>query len=60
MDRNHLCLGAGHLDSASQAGSSLGGRPLGAQGRRLGVDAGSLAMSRAEQGLVSPDILFSG
>jgi hypothetical protein len=54
MDRDHLCLGTGQLGSASQAGGNVGGRPMDTQGRRLGVDAGSLAISGAEQGFVGP------
>ena len=53
-------MGAGKLGRASKAGGYVGRRAMGIEGRRLGVDAGSLAISRAEQGLVSPDILFSG
>ncbi len=45
-----LYVGAGKLGRASKAGGNMGGRPVGAQGRRLGVDAGSLAISRGEQG----------
>jgi len=51
-------LGAGQLRRASKAGCYVGRRPMGGQKWRLGVDAGSLAISRAEQGLVSPDIFF--
>jgi hypothetical protein len=58
MDWDHLCLGAGQLGSASKAGGSVGGRPMDTQGRRLGVDAGSLAIGRAEQGLFGPIVLF--
>ena len=50
MEWRQLHVGAGELGSASEAGGSMGGRPVGAQGRRLGVDAGSLAISRGEQG----------
>ena len=60
MGRSRLYLGAGQFRRASKAGCYVGRRPMGGQKWRLGVDAGSLAISRAEQGLVSPDILFSG
>ena len=50
MDWNHLCLGAGQLGSASKGGGSMGRRPMGAPGRRLGLDAGSLAISRGGTG----------
>ena len=45
-----LYVGAGKLCRASKAGGYVGRRPMGAQGRRLGVDAGSLAISRGEEG----------
>jgi hypothetical protein len=51
MDWNHLCLDAGQLGSASKAGGSMGRRPMGAQGRGLGLDAGSLAISRGGTGV---------
>ena len=41
-------MGAGKLGSASKAGGYVGGRPMDAQGRWLGVGYGSLAISRGE------------
>ena len=43
---SRLYVGARKLGNASKAGGYVGRRPMGAQGRRLGVDAGSLAISR--------------
>ena len=44
MDRIRLCVGARDLGGAAQADRGVGGKPLGASPRRLGVDRGSLAV----------------
>ena len=43
-------MGAGQLGGASKAGGYVGRRPMGAQGRRLGVGYGSLAISIGRTG----------
>ena len=44
-------MGAGKLGRASKAGGYVGRRSMDAQGRRLGVDSGSLAISRGKRDL---------
>jgi hypothetical protein len=44
MDRNRLCVGARDLGGAAQADRGMGGKPLGASPRWLGVARGSLAV----------------
>ena len=44
VDWNHLRLGGGDLGNPPKTSRGVGGRPLGASPRRLGVDRGSLAV----------------
>jgi hypothetical protein len=43
LDRSGLCMGSGQLGGTSQTSSRLGGRPMGAPARRLGLYCWSLA-----------------
>ncbi len=46
MDWKRLRLGARQLANAAKASGGLGGRPLGASSRRLGMDCRPLAVRR--------------
>jgi hypothetical protein len=45
MDGNHLCVGAGNLDSPPKTSRGLGRRPLGASVQRLGMGSRPLAVN---------------
>ena len=47
MDRNQLRVGVWQLGSPAQTSCSLGGRPLGASSRRLGLGRRPLAVAAA-------------
>jgi hypothetical protein len=48
MDRNRLRLDAGKLGSSAQTSCGMGGRPLGASARRLGLDCRPLAVKQQD------------
>jgi hypothetical protein len=54
LDRSPVCVGPRHVDRASNAGGCLGRRPLGAEGRRLGVDCGPLAVNTSSDDKRAP------
>lgn len=48
MDGDQLCLGVRQLGCTTESNSSMGGRPLVATPRRLGLDRGPLAVIRRQ------------
>jgi hypothetical protein len=57
MDGNQLCVGAGDLGSPPKSKRSLGGRPLGASLRRLGVGPRALAVTDTAENRYQPRTL---
>jgi hypothetical protein len=57
VDGNHLCVGAGNLDSPPKTSRNLGRRPLGASVQRLGMGSRPLAITSTAENRHQPKTL---